>query len=389
MSRIAEERPFTMSFFDVAIPRAAGTIQEAKNQGKKVVGHYCVFAPQELIVAAGGVPVALCATKEEPIADGEKVLPRNFCPLIKSSYGFAITDKCPFFLHSDLVLGETTCDGKKKMFELMGKFKPLMVMNLPPSNKDEASQTYWLSEVARLKAYLEDYFQVAITEEAMTAAIEELNQERRLMQRLAGYLTHDPVPFSGQDLLKVLWSRNFVFDRAAFAEQVEELMKELDERIAEGVGATAKGAKRIIVTGVPTGVGTEKVIRILEESGAAVVFLENCAGMKQFIRLVDETKAPLEAIAEKYLATPCSCMSPNPDRMELLARLVDEYKADGVVDITWQGCHTYNVEARVLRDYLKEHRGTPVLHIETDYSEGDSQQIKTRVQAFLEMLEAM
>ncbi|MZP30329.1 2-hydroxyacyl-CoA dehydratase [Heliobacterium undosum] len=386
MSVIAEERPYTMAFFDVAIPKAAGSIIAEKQKGKKVMGHYCVFAPQELAIAAGAVPVALCATKEEPINDGEKVLPRNFCPLIKSSYGFAITDKCPFFLHSDLVMGETTCDGKKKMFELMGKFKPMHVMSLPAGSQSEADRNYWMAEMERAKGALEEFFQTTITDEALVEAIKELNAERQLMQRLAGYLKHDPVPLSGQDLLKVLWSRNFCFDRAAFAEQVEELMAELDERIAQGVGAAAKGAKRIIVTGVPTGVGTEKVIRIIEESGAAVVFLENCAGMKQFLVTVDETKPPMEAIGEKYLATPCSCMSPNTDRLELLVRLVDEYKADGIVDITWQGCHTYNVESRIVRDYLREQREIPVLHIETDYSEGDSQQIRTRVQAYLEML---
>ena len=98
--------------------------RSVRDQGKKFVGFYCVFAPQELIVAADAVPVTLCATKEEPIADGEKYLPRNFCPLIKSSYGFAITEKCAFFNNSEFIIGETTCDGKKKMFELMETFKP-------------------------------------------------------------------------------------------------------------------------------------------------------------------------------------------------------------------------------------------------------------------------
>ena len=106
-----------MAHFDMAIPHAGASLKQLKDQGHKVVGYYCVYAPQELAVAAGAVPVALCATKEEPIADGEKHLPRNFCPLIKSSYGFAVTDKCPFFLHSDLIVGETTCDGKKNKDE--------------------------------------------------------------------------------------------------------------------------------------------------------------------------------------------------------------------------------------------------------------------------------
>ena len=102
------------------------------------------------------VPVTLCATKEEPIADGEKYLPRNFCPLIKSSYGFAITEKCAFFNNSEFIIGETTCDGKKKMFELMEKFKPLVVLEVPQSAKGETQKQYWRSEVARCKQEIEN-----------------------------------------------------------------------------------------------------------------------------------------------------------------------------------------------------------------------------------------
>ena len=375
-----------MAHFDMAIPHAGASLKQLKEQGHKVVGYYCVYAPQELAVAAGAVPVALCATKEEPIADGEKHLPRNFCPLIKSSYGFAVTDKCPFFLHSDLIVGETTCDGKKKMFELMSTFKPTHVMNLPPSYSSEADKIYWLAAVKELKSVLEKFLNTEITDEKMSAAITELNQERLLMQQLAVTMKHDPVPLSGQDLLKVLWARNFVFNREEFALQVKELIGQLTDMIARGEGVFPTGAKRIVVTGVPTGLGAEKVLKIIEDCGAAVVYIENCAGMKQYVDLVDSEQTPLEAIAEKYLKTPCSCMSPNPIRLEHLRDIVKEYRADGVVDIVWQGCHTYNVESSVLKDYLKRETTAQFLHIETDYSQGDAEQIKTRVQAFLETM---
>ena len=375
-----------MAHFDMAIPHAGASLKQLKEQGHKVVGHYCVYAPQELVVAVGAVPVSLCATKEEPIADGEKHLPRNFCPLIKSSYGFAITDKCPFFLHSDLIVGETTCDGKKKMFELMSTFKPTHVMNLPPSYSTEADKAYWLAAVKELKAVLEKFFDTEITDEKMTSAITELNEERLLMHQLAATMKHDPVPLSGQDLLKVLWARNFVFNREEFALQVKELIGQLNGMISRREGVVPPGATRIVVTGVPTGLGAEKVLKIIEECGAAVVYIENCAGMKQYVDLVDTEQPPLEAIAEKYLKTPCSCMSPNSIRFDRLRDVVKEYRADGVVDIVWQGCHTYNVESTVLKDYLKKETSAQFLHIETDYSQGDAEQIKTRVQAFLETM---
>jgi benzoyl-CoA reductase/2-hydroxyglutaryl-CoA dehydratase subunit BcrC/BadD/HgdB len=375
-----------MSFFDSVIPNASASIKSVRDQGKKFVGFYCVFAPQELIVAAGAVPVTLCATKEEPIADGEKHLPRNFCPLIKSSYGFAITEKCAFFNNSEFIIGETTCDGKKKMFELMENFKPLVVLEVPQSAKGETQKAYWSSEVARCKKEIEHRLGVTISDAQMKEAIRELNEQRALMRELASMNTAVPAPLSGMDMLKVMWARNFTFDRNAFNQQVRDLIAELKTMRQKGIGAGEKTAKRIIVTGVPTGVGAEKVIKIIEESGATVVYIENCSGMKQYLHDVASDESSLNAIADKYLATPCSCISPNTGRLELLAKLVKEYKADGVVDITWTGCHTYNVESRVLKEYLHKHGGAPLLQIETDYSQGDVAQIKTRVEAFLEML---
>lgn len=374
-----------MTYFDSVIPNASAAIKSVREQGRKFVGFYCVFAPQELIVAADAVPVTLCATKEEPIADGEKYLPRNFCPLIKSSYGFAITEKCAFFNNSEFIIGETTCDGKKKMFEMMATFKPTVVLEIPQSAKGEAQKQYWRSEVARCKKEIETRLGVTITDEKMKAAIKELNEQRALMRELAHVNTAIPAPLAGLDILKVMWARNFTFDRAAFNQQLKELIAELKAMKAKGEGAMPKTAKRIIVTGVPTGVGAEKVLKIIEESGAAIVYIENCSGMKQYLHDVATTGSPLDAIADKYLETPCSCMSPNTGRLELLAKLAKEYHADGVVDITWIGCHTYNVESRVLKDYLSKHGNVPLLQIETDYSQGDAGQIKTRVEAFLEM----
>jgi len=375
-----------MACFDAATRNAAASIKIVRDRGKKFVGTYCIFAPQELIIAAGAVPVTLCSTKEEPIADGEKYLPRNFCPLIKSSYGFAITGKCAFFNNAEFIIGETTCDGKKKMFEMMGIFKPLVVLELPQSAGSEAQRQYWRAEIARCKAEIENRLHVTISDEKMTAAIRELNGERARMRELARLNTAIPAPLAATDMLKVIWARNFTFDRAAFNRELAELIAELKEMIAQGKGAAPETAKRIIVTGVPTGVGSEKVIKILEESGAAVVYIENCAGMKQFLDDVSPEGPPLEAIADKYLQTPCSCMSPNSGRLELLVNLAKEYHAHGIVDITWTGCHTYNVESRILGDYLAGHGNIPFIQIETDYSQSDVGQIRTRIEAFLEMI---
>ena len=236
------------------------------------------------------------------------------------------------FNNSEFIIGETTCDGKKKMFELMEKFKPLVVLEVPQSAKGETQKKYWRSEVARCKTEIEKRLGVTITDDKLKTAIKDLNEQRALMRELASLNTAVPAPLSGLDFLKVTWARNFVFDRPAFNQQLRDLIQELRKMKEMGEGASLKTAQRIIVTGVPTGIGAEKVIRIIEESGAAVVYIENCSGMKQYLHDVATTGSPLDAIADKYLETPCSCMSPNTGRLELLAKLAKEYHADGVID---------------------------------------------------------
>ena len=144
-----------------------------KDQGVPVVGAYCTYFPAEIARAMGAVTVGLCSVSDETIPDAEKDLPKNLCPLIKSSYGFAKTDKCPFFYFSDVVVGETTCDGKKKMYEYMSDFKDVFVMELPNTQSEMALQL-WKSELIRFKKYLEKKFDVEITDEAVLEAVELL-----------------------------------------------------------------------------------------------------------------------------------------------------------------------------------------------------------------------
>ena len=359
-------------------------LKAAKESGKKVVGTYCLYSPGELIVAAGAIPVSLCGTSQNPVAAAEKALPRTLCPLIKSSYGFAITDTCPYFHFADLLLAETTCDGKKKMYELLGELKPLHLMQLPQV-QDEAALDYWLLELQRLIRRLEAEFEVTITPQKLSEAILLLNEERRSLQALQDVCKRKPAPISGMDLLTVLHNRGFSVDKREAVELLDRLTGELLELSDRGISPFGAGAPRILLTGVPVGIGSDKVVRIIEQCGGSVVCFESCGGYKK-VDPVEVTDDPLRAIAEKYLRIPCSCMSPNSGRMDLVERLVQEFSVDAVIDLTWQGCHTYNIESFSLKKRLQGGVKIPFVQIETDYSESDSEQLKVRIEAFLEMI---
>ncbi|RHS77465.1 2-hydroxyacyl-CoA dehydratase [Firmicutes bacterium AM43-11BH] len=359
-------------------------VKQLKDKGIPVIGAYCTYFPKEIAMAMGAATVGLCSTSDETIPDAEKDLPKNLCPLIKSSYGFAKTDKCPFFYFSDVVVGETTCDGKKKMYEYMSEFKDVFVMELPNSQSATSLQL-WKSEIVRFKEYLEEKFGVAITEEKIAEAIKEENEVRKSLKNLYEVMKHEPAPIKGHDLFKVLYGSGFKFDRKAIPTEVNALTEKIEKEYAEG--KMLESRPRILVTGCPIGGATEKIVTAIEENGGVVVAYENCSGAKSIDKLVDEENPDVyQALAERYLAIGCSVMTPNPNRLELLERLIDEYQVDGVVEMTLQACHTYNVETLAIRKFVNEKMGLPYINVETDYSQADVGQLNTRIAAFLEML---
>ena len=359
-------------------------VKEFKDKGIPVVGAYCTYFPKEIPMAMGAATVGLCSTSDETIAVAERDLPKNLCPLIKSSYGFAKTDKCPFFYFSDVVVGETTCDGKKKMYEYMSEFKDVFLMELPNTQGEEALKL-WKKEIIRFKEYLEKKFDVTITEDDIRKAIKTENEARNALKNLYSVMKHDPAPITGHDLFKVLYGSGFKFDRSLIADEVNALVQKIEKEYTEGKMQEKK--PRILVTGCPIGGATEKVIRAIEDNGGIVVTYENCSGAKSIDKLVDEENPDVyDALAKRYLSIGCSVMTPNPNRLELLGRLIDEYKVDGVVEMTLQACHTYNVETLAIRRFVNEKKGIPYINVETDYSQADIGQLNTRITAFIEML---
>ncbi|MCL2169831.1 MAG: 2-hydroxyacyl-CoA dehydratase family protein [Defluviitaleaceae bacterium] len=360
-------------------------IKNLKDAGKKVVGMYCTYTPEEIFIAAGAVPVGICAFSDETIAEAEKVLPRNLCPLIKSSYGFAMTDKCPFLYFADLIVGETTCDGKKKMYELLAELKNTHVMQLPQGQFDESSKQMWYNETLRLKERVEKDFGVTITDEAIKAAIKLKNETRSLLKEFAELSKLEPPPIMGAEQLKLNYGQLFKFDLQAKNVELREMIDKVKADYEAGVRNVPDSAKRIMITGCPLAGVTDKVVRAIEESGGVVVVYENCIGYKPVAMNIDESVEPYKAIADRYLQIGCSVMSPNTNRFDLLSQLCDEFKVDGVVEMTLTACHTYAIETTEVAR-LMQSKKVPFISVETDYSTSDAAQLKTRLAAFIEMM---
>ena len=357
---------------------------EMKEQNIPFVGTFCTYTPTEIIMAAGAIPVGLCSFSDETIPDAEQDLPRNLCPLVKSSYGFAKTQKCPYFYFSDLIVGETTCDGKKKMYEMLGEFKDVHCMELP-NRQSIMGRKLWREEIIALKEKLEQKFGVEITEEKVREQVNLMNRNRLALRHFYELMKLDPPPLAGLNLYSVLYGSSFKFNREKAIQEVTALTERIKKEYEEGSRPIPK-RPRIMVTGCPIGGNAMKVVKAIEENGGNVVCYENCGGAKSVDELINENTDDIyQAIADRYLNIGCSVMTPDSNRLDLMGRLLEEYKIDAVVEVVLQACHTYNVETYTIKKFVND-RNIPYMAIETDYSTSDIGQLNTRCAAFIEML---
>ncbi len=384
-------RPEGMSYFDFVLSEIHGLrikeLVDHKTAGGTVIGSFCLYVPEEIIRALGGQCVGLCAGAEWAYGEVERILPQNTCALIKSAMGFKLGKVCPYAEACDLVVGETTCDGKKKAYELLAELTPLHVMELPQMKRAE-DRALWRAEIERLIAKLEEVSRRKLTTEALAAATREVNDKRRALQRLNAARKASPSPISGKDALLAVQVA-FYDDVPRFTTMVGKITDELEARVAAGEGVGAPGAPRILVTGTPMAIPNWKMHDVIEKAGAVVVMEELCTGSRYYSKLVDETPADLagmlDAITDKYLDINCACFTPNSARIDDVIRLAREYKVDGIIQYDLQFCGPYQIEATLVTRAAQD-AGIPVLRIDTDYSPGDIGQLSTRVEAFLEMI---
>lgn len=373
-----DQEPTAQQYFAQMIQNCLQHAQAAKDAGRPIVGILCEFTPRELIMAAGAVPVCLCGGSAKTIAAAEQYLPANLCPLIKSTFGYHVQGNNPFLEMADLIVAETTCDGKKKMYELMAESRPMYVLELPQKADDPDALEHWVRELQKFRSFLEQRFQTEITQEALRNAIATMNRERALRRELAALMKADSPPLTGRQLL------DFKSSISGLCEDFRQYQRALAEYRDQQAGDSRV---RVLLTGVPTVHGAERVVQLLEDAGGLVVAAENCTGLKPIMEDVDLNAAdPLQALAEKYFHLPCSVMTRNDRRLEFLRELAVQYRAQCIVDLIWQACLTYDVESHRIKRFAEQELDLPYLRIETDYSPSDSARIMVRIEALFETI---
>ena len=385
-----ENRPDSMDYYNMVVADIHGIrpaeLIEHQKKGGKVFGTFCVYVPDEIVFAADAIATGLCGGSQFWVPGGEKVLPANTCPLIKASVGARLDRTCPFFRIADMFIGETTCDGKKKAWEILSKDVPLHVMDLPQMKRAKDIRA-WAEEIETFKNVVEKFTGNEVTAEKLAESITLINNKRKALERLYNLRKNENLPISGCDVL-LISQIAFYDDPARFTQMTNKLCDELDQK--DGVSVVPAGTKRIMLTGTPLAIPNWKLHNIVETSGAAIVCEEMCTGTRYFENLVDESKTTLEdqymALAERYMKINCACFTPNEGRIDDILRLAKEYKVDGIIDVNLKFCNLYDTEGYFVEKAMKEAR-IPVLGIETDYTDSDAGQLRTRISAFIEMLD--
>jgi len=389
------ERSALMDYYDSIVRLQRGRVDEVdalRKAGGKVVGYLCMFVPVELICASGAVPLRLDSGFYCTVMPSEQLLPSEVCPVVKSFLGTAMLDLSPYLRLCDVLICPGSCGTKTKLSEILEDFVPIWRIEVPHYKDGLSTKLLWQHEISSLKSKLEKLTGQKITKRALRRSIEQIEEARGVFHRFRELGKFKSLPISGRDAMLVTQTM-WYDDLERWTEKTRELCTELEKRIQDGVIVSHSEAPRIMLAGSPIIWPNWKLPNLIEESGAVIVCDDLCSGDQGILSdpvNVDEwtMQDMLAAIADRYLQPiTCPCFAPNDKRLDKVARMVKDYRVDGVVYHQLRGCYIQKIEFSRIRSALRDLR-TPVLGIETDYTQEDVGQLKTRIDAFLEMIQS-
>jgi len=397
MKKTSHNRPEGMQYFDEIanfFGKREKEIRAAKESGKKVIGYFCLFAPTELILAADAIPVRVSSGWYDTSKLGDRVVPVEVCPLVRSTIGAKMIGLSPYLESSDALISVLTCDGMTKLGEILSDYKPVWAMTLPRVKDSTQSLRFWNAEIKAVKGQIEALTGNKIKRKQLQSAIELTQKATKAFRRLQEIRKGAPV-IMGRDAMLVnqtyLWD-----DIERWTEKTEALCDELEERVRQKNWACPPDTPRVMVTGTPMiWPDNWKLPTLIEEGNPQGVLIADDLCSSERILYdpvgVDEWSMSdmLNAIGERYLmASTCPCFTSehgNEDRINWLLNKIKEWNVQGVIYYVHRGCMLYAMEYTRVKKVL-DHINIPVYYLDTEYTREDVGQMKTRVEAFLEML---
>lgn len=369
-------------------------LEEARKRGVKIIGYFCSFAPEEIIYAAGMMPIRLAFGGEADVMlAGEQFLKPYSCPYARSCLGYRAEGKSFYYTAVDAVCVAYTCDSMRRVSENWENYfgVPTFALGIPRTHdrlrlRPEATN-YFVRELQHLRKDLEQFGGVRITVRNLRKSIDLFNSIRREVRELYEYQKSDTPPISWEDTLRISHA-GFILDRPEYLREVRKINRELKVKARKEKRETE--GPRLMIYGSMMAVGDHKVLGIIRQAGGNIVADALCSSSRFWRKDVAAglwTRDPIEALAERYLYNiPCPCTTDLAARLDHVTTVAREYRVEGLIYYNLKYCETARSELKFFEDAVKKELNIPTLFIETEYSPSDIGTIRTKVEAFLEMI---
>ena len=371
-----------------------GYIAQAKSSGTRVIGYFCPYVPEEIILAAGMIPIRLAFGGDlEPVNAGEQFLNSNCCPYARSCLGYQVLGNNPYYGMLDGLCVAQTCESMKRVSEYFQKYFDMPVFPLGLPHTHEASRyrpqalEYFKKELELLRKRLEGFSGKPIRDRDIRKSITLCNDIREKLRLLFEYPRSNSSPIEWGEVIKITQA-GFVIDRRDYLTELERLMQALAK---EPPAVKEDNRPRLMITGSLLATGDRKVMDTVKESGGNIVVDTVCTGSmfaRKDVTVFGIMGNPIDALAERYLYNvPCSCMTDLDKRLSRIAKIARDYRVDGVIYYNLRYCDTWRADFAMIKEYLSRELGIPCLLLESEYSPSDVGTIRIKTEAFVEMLE--
>ncbi|MHA1264029.1 MAG: 2-hydroxyacyl-CoA dehydratase subunit D [Candidatus Helarchaeota archaeon] len=345
-----------------------------------VVGFLCSYVPEEILYAAKILPIRVTPRGHSDSTLADACMSRLNCPFARYLLDTVLSGKLDFL---NGIICYNSCDHIRRMFDNWRFRHPPQFYHFLsiPHRSDELAMNWFKGELLKLKDHIESAFNRTITNDDLAAAIRIYNQTREMLSAIYDYRKKEEPPLTGTEVAAIMTAA-MSMPKETFNDLLNQLLEELEGK--EGIG----DLPRLMIVG--SLVDNPEYVKIIEDLGSIVVTDSHCFGSKYFWNKVDEQKNPLDALTNRYLMqTPCPRMidaaTGHHTRLEHIKTLIKEFYVDGVIFERMTMCDLWSGEIFMLQKELKE-LGVPSLILERDYIISGIGQMKTRSQAFLEVL---
>jgi len=357
-------------------------LEEWKAKGKKVVGFFCSYVPEEILYAGDILPVRVRAPGCEQTSSADIYFSQHNCSFMRSCLEFALEGKYEYL---DGLVFTNSCDHARRVFDTLkeicsDKF-PFLEFISVPHKTTEQSISFYRDELNAFKGKTEAFFGVKITEENLNRAVEVYNEMRRLLKQVYGLRQGPNPPLTGAESLSVVLA-GLSIPKDRYNRLLESLLAEMGE--AKGI---SDYKARLMISGAG-GCDDPAYFKIIEDLGGLIVTDSLCFGSRYFWEPVKMNGDLMLSLATSYLNRPsCAGMTDGVfKRTDYVKAMVEEFKVDGVIYERMRYCDLWGGQILHLRKELKT-ADIPLLELEREYILGSIGQLKTRAQAFLERIE--